>query len=86
MVDVLQASELLTANDRRLLRAYLFELVAAERLAVNRKLAVDGAPADVPANIVTRMKEELRIATASSDAGNADLQSEVVLRWIARQR
>ncbi|HVE70300.1 MAG TPA: hypothetical protein VNI54_02950 [Thermoanaerobaculia bacterium] len=86
MVDVLQANGALTAADRRLLRAFLFELIAAEGVAANRTLAIDGAPADVPASAVTRVKEELRIATQSSDPASADLQSEVVLRWLAQQR
>jgi hypothetical protein len=86
MVDVLQSSQSLAANDRRLLRAYLFELIAAERVTDNRRVVVDGTPSDVPAAVVRRVKEELRVATPSNDPADADLQSEVVLRWIAQQR
>ena len=86
LVDVLQSNELLIAADRRLLRAYLFELAAAERVTDNRAFAIDGAPADVPASLVRMVKEELRIGAATADPADADLQSEAVLRWIAQHR
>jgi hypothetical protein len=35
---------------------------------------------------ISSVKQQLHVGTASNDRGDAALQSEVVLRWIARQR
>lgn len=80
MADLLERDQKLTSADRRSLRAYLFELVAAPNSRI------DGDPDDVPRTAIATVKNQLQVGTASNDPGDAALQSEVVLRWLARQR
>ena len=86
LLDVLGKESVLPPGGRRLLRGYIFELVAAERSTGGGKLVINGDPADVAGSVIARLKDELRVATPSNDPTDADLQSEVVLRWIAQQR
>jgi hypothetical protein len=76
----LAAGRKLSDDERRKLRALLFEHVAS---ATTPAIVVDGNTKDVPKSAIDAMRRQMGLTVPSNDPASADLQAEAVLEWMA---
>jgi hypothetical protein len=72
----------LAATDRAALRNYLVQYIAAEVTAGQPGVTIDDKMNDLKPAVMQRVLQETKTGGSSTDASNAALQSEVILRWL----
>jgi hypothetical protein len=75
----IDAKEALTKGDRDNIRQLLVDYTAAQQAAA---VSVDGNLRDVTKAVVQRLKKQYNVVTKATDKADADLQSEIILRWL----
>jgi DNA-binding ferritin-like protein len=75
----IDAKQALTKGDRDNVRQLLVDYTAAQQ---DVTVSVDGSLRDVKAALLKRLKERYKVVTKATDKTDADLQSEIILRWL----